>query len=148
MEAEFRLWPFLFSVIVTPASLILWGVGAAHSVHWFGLIFAMFLIAICNTIGITLSVNYMFDSYREIGSDAMSSVILVRNIMSFAIGYGITPWIQNLGYQNCFLSAAFVGMACVSAFMLMIFFGKEFRQRSQERYWKLVMENWEMGMGH
>lgn len=67
---------------------MLWGVGAAHSVHWFGLIFAMFMIAIANTAGITLSVNYLVDSYREISGDALASVILVRNTMSFAIGYG------------------------------------------------------------
>lgn len=148
MESEFRLWLFLLNVLITPAALILWGVGAAHSVHWFGLIFAMFLLAICNTSGITLSVNYLFDSYHDIGGDAMTSVILVRNIMSFAIGYAITPWIENLGYQNCFVSAAFVGMACVSAFFLMIFFGKSLRERSRESYWKLVQENSERGLRH
>ncbi|KAI9934478.1 hypothetical protein MW887_000092 [Aspergillus wentii] len=89
MEAEQRLWPFIACVFILPGSLMLWGVGAAHSVHWFGLIFAMFMIAIANTAGITLSVNYLVDSYREISGDALASVILVRNTMSFAIGYGM-----------------------------------------------------------
>lgn len=88
MEAEYRLWPFLACLILVPGSLLLWGVGAAHGVHWFGLIVAMCLIASTNTCGITLSVNYMVDSYRELSGVAMASVILVRNTMSFAIGYG------------------------------------------------------------
>ncbi|CAG8007245.1 unnamed protein product [Penicillium olsonii] len=148
MEAEHRLWPFLACLFLVPASLLLWGVGAAHEVHWFGLIVAMCMLAFTNTCGITLSVNYFIDSYRELSGVAMASVILVRNTMSFAIGYGITPWIDNMGYQNCFISAAFIGMACASVFLFMIKFGKTFRERSREKYWKLVQENWEKGMGH
>jgi hypothetical protein len=88
MEAEQRLWPFLACVFIVPGTLLLWGVGAAHEIHWFGLLVAMCLLALANTSGITLSVNYLVDSYRELSGDAMASVILVRNTMSFAIGYG------------------------------------------------------------
>jgi hypothetical protein len=88
MEAEQRLWPFAICVVVVPASLILWGVGAAQGVHWFGLIFAMGSLACATTFGVTLSINYMIDSYHGICDDAMTTVILVRNTMSFAISYG------------------------------------------------------------
>lgn len=60
----------------------------------------------------------------------------------------ITPWIENLGYQNCFISAAFIGMACSAVFLVMIKFGKSFRVKSREKYWRLVLENREKGMGH
>ncbi|PYH94799.1 putative MFS transporter [Aspergillus ellipticus CBS 707.79] len=148
MEAEHRLWPFLICLITVPGSLLLWGVGAAHEVHWFGLIVAMCILAMANTCGITLSVNYLIDSYRELSGDAMATVILVRNTMSFAMGYGITPWVDDLGYQNCFISAAFVGMTCAAVFLVMIKYGKSFRIHSREKYWKIVEENWERGMGH
>ncbi|RAH70796.1 putative MFS transporter [Aspergillus aculeatinus CBS 121060] len=148
MEAEQRLWPFAICLVLVPGSLLLWGVGAAHQVHWFGLIVAMCLLAMANTCGITLSVNYLVDSYRELSGDAMATVILVRNTMSFAIGYGITPWVDNLGYQNCFISAAFVGLACAAVFLVMIQWGKMFRERSREKYWAIVVENQEKGMGH
>ncbi|KAJ5936731.1 hypothetical protein N7466_003181 [Penicillium verhagenii] len=148
MEAEHRLWPFVACLLLVPGSLLLWGVGAAHEVHWFGLIVAMCMLAFTNTCGITLSVNYMVDSYRELSGVAMATVILVRNTMSFAISYGITPWVDNLGYQNCFLSAAFVGMACAAVFLVMIKYGKSCRIRSREKYWKIVQENCEKGMGH
>ncbi|KAL4872226.1 hypothetical protein BDV12DRAFT_183192 [Aspergillus spectabilis] len=148
LEAEFRLWPFLVCLLLVPGSLLLWGVGAAHGVHWFGLLVAMCLLATTNTCGITLSVNYLVDSYRELSGGAMASVILVRNTMSFAIGYGITPWVEDLGYQNCFISAAFVGLACSAVFLFMANWGKTFRVRSQKKYWALVEENWEKGMGH
>ncbi|RLL93529.1 hypothetical protein CFD26_101010, partial [Aspergillus turcosus] len=148
MEAEQRLWPFLACVIIVPGTLLLWGVGAAHEIHWFGLLVAMCLLALANTSGITLSVNYLVDSYRELSGDAMASVILVRNTMSFAIGYGITPWLEDLGYQNCFVSAAFIGMAISAVFLVMIKWGKTFRARSREKYWSIVRENQARGMGH
>jgi hypothetical protein len=53
----------------------------------------------------------------------------------------ITPWLTDLGYQNCFISAAFVGMAASSVFLIMIFFGKGFRVRSAARYRELVAAN-------
>lgn len=31
-EGEQRLWPFVACLVIVPASLILWGVGAAHHV--------------------------------------------------------------------------------------------------------------------
>lgn len=55
---------------------------------------------------------------------------------------------MNLGYQNAFISAAFIGMACASTFLIMIKFGKGFRIRSRERYWKIVQENRQRGMIH
>lgn len=88
MEAEHRLWPFTACLIMVPAFLILWGVGAAHGVHWFGLIFAMGCLAFTSSVGVTLSVNYMIDSYHDISGDAIVTVILIRNTMSFAISYG------------------------------------------------------------
>ncbi|KAI1612946.1 MFS transporter [Exophiala viscosa] len=140
MEPEQRLWPFALCVILVPATLLLWGVGAANHVHWSGLVIAMGALACCNVFGITLSVNYLIDTYHEISGDAMTTVIIVRNTMSFAIGYGITPWITNMGVQNCFISAAFVGMAASSAFFIMIIWGKKFRENSRVKYWNLVGE--------
>lgn len=147
-EPEQRLWAFALPTVALPASLLLWGVGAAHEVHWFGLIVAMFGTAFCNTSGITLSVNYLVDSYRDISGDGMTTMIIIRNTMSFAIGYGITPWVDNLGYQNCFVSAAFVGLAISSVFLLMTWKGKQFRETYRTKYWGLVRKHLDMGMVH
>ncbi|KAI1024216.1 hypothetical protein LB504_005312 [Fusarium proliferatum] len=138
MEAEHRLWPLAICVIGVPASLILWGVGAQHGVHWFGLIFAMCTLSVTSVMGLIISINYLIDSYYELSGDAMVTIILVRNTMSFAISYGITPWITNTGYQNCFISAAFIALAACSACFVMIKFGKLLRQRSAARYKELV----------
>jgi len=63
-------------------------VGAAHGIHWFGLLVAMCVLAMSNTCGITLSINYLVDSCGELSGDATVTIMLVRNTMSFAMGYG------------------------------------------------------------
>ncbi|ORY16304.1 MFS transporter-like protein [Clohesyomyces aquaticus] len=148
LESEHRLWLFLPSLILIPGGLILWGVGAAHHVHWFGAVFAMCILALTNTIGLQLSIAYCIDSYRALSGEAIITVILVRNTMNFAIGYGITPWVTDMGLQNCFITAAFVGMAQVTTVAVMIRYGKTLRRKSVERYGKYVEEMAKSGMVH
>jgi MFS family permease len=146
-EPEQRIWAFAILPLVVPASLILWGVGAAHGVHWFGLVVAMCGLAFANAAGLTLSISYLIDAYREIGSDAVTTAIIIRNTMAFAINYAITPWL-TLGYQNCFITAAVVALITSIAFLFMIWKGKDFRARSRVRYWGLVRKHVDMGMIH
>lgn len=88
MESEYRLWLFGPSLLLLPGGLILWGVGAAHQVHWFGLVVAMGTLGFTSGLGLQLSISYCIDSYRELSGEAVVTVILIRNTMSFAIGYG------------------------------------------------------------
>ncbi|EGX88308.1 MFS transporter [Cordyceps militaris CM01] len=137
-EPEQRLWLFTASAILTPVGLILWGVGAAHGIHWFGLIVAMAILSFCSCVGITLSIAYLVDSFREISGDALVTMILVRNTMSFAISYAITPWLDGLGLQNCFISVAFVALAICSIYLPVIKYGKPLRAAKRELYWEEV----------
>ncbi|CAD6566702.1 MAG: hypothetical protein ASARMPREDX12_008802 [Alectoria sarmentosa] len=134
MQSEYRLWLFSLSILLVPGGLILWGVGAAHNVQWFGLVFAMGVIGFTNTVGVQLSVSYCIDSYRELSGEAMVTVILVRNTMSFAIGYGITPWVTQMGLQNAFIVAAFAGLAQVLTVFFFIRYGQSMRRASVGRY--------------
>lgn len=88
MEPEHRLWLLSFSLIATPTALIIWGVGAYNHIHWFGLVFAMGLLAATIAIGCQVSISYCVDSYRRLSGETMITVILIRNTMSFAVSYG------------------------------------------------------------
>ncbi|KKY16779.1 putative mfs transporter [Diplodia seriata] len=148
LEAEHRLWLFVPSLLFIPGGLLLWGVGASQGVHWFGCVFAAGVIALTNTIGLQLSVAYCIDSYRALSGEAVVTVILVRNTMSFAIGYGITPWVQGMGLRNCFVTAACVGLAQCATFLLMVRWGKDLRRKSVARYARYVEEMAKSGMIH
>ena len=96
------------------------------------------------------------------------TVILIRNTMSFAIGYGVTPWVTNLGsvstsleiahlaltsialysYQNCFIVAAAAGLVQILSFLIFVKYGKMFRMNSTQRYFKYVKEMGKAGLVH
>lgn len=136
-EPEDRLWLLLISMIFVPVSLILWGVGAANQIHWIGLVFGGSILSCSSAIGAAVSINYVLDSYKDLSGEVMLSIILVRNSLSFGIGYAITPWLE-LGLQNTFISAAFVGLGVTLTTFIMLKFGKSFRNKSRFAYWKYV----------
>lgn len=139
-KAEDRLWSLILYIILGPASLILWGVGAYHKVHWFGLVIGCGVMGGLAPIGCNVGVTYTVDSYHEMSCEAMVVIIIIRNGMSFAVNYGITPWVTNMGFQNSFIMAAFICLGTIGSFCLMIFTGPYWRARSREGYWKLVAE--------
>ena len=87
-EPEHVLWIFLASWIFVPFSVILWGVGAAYNIHWFALVFAMGTLAISNAIACPMALAYAISSYRELSGELVTTTILIRNTMVFAINYG------------------------------------------------------------
>ena len=139
-EPEYRLWLFVFPTLFVPTGLLLWGLGSAAEIHWVGLLFALGFLAFQNACGASIAVTYLVDSYREMSGDALTALIIVRNLMSFAVSYGINPWIEGMGTREAFGLAAGIGFVASLAWVIMVVFGKSLRQGSAKRYWKLVRE--------
>ena len=76
----------------------------------------------------------------------MVTATLIRNTMSFAINYGLTPWVENMGKQKAFILAAFAGLAECLTFLAVCKWGKGFRASSKERYYKYVKEKHNVGL--
>jgi hypothetical protein len=133
-EPEHRQWLNAINLLLLPVSLLLWGLGAYYKIHWFGLIFAMGLTGLFILIGLQLSISYCLDSYKDFGADALVTVIIIRNTINFGVSYGITPWINKMGYKNAFIMATLIGMLQVAAFGIAVKYGKYFRKRSIPQY--------------
>ena len=78
----------------------------------------------------------------------MVTVIIVRNTMSFAINYGLTPWVTNLGLQNAFVVAAIAGMLQCATFLIFVKYGKTLRRSSAPGYARYVESMAATGMSH
>lgn len=135
---------FLSNLIITPVGLILWGVGAARGISWGGLVIGMAMLGFTITIGGGVPINYTVDSYKDLSGEAMITVILIRNTLSFGFNYGITPWINASGLQNTFIAIAMLSILVTAMMFPMIKYGKAFRRRSAKKYWRYV----ETGVGH
>lgn len=158
-EPEARLWVAVIPLILHPAGCILYGVGAAHEIHWVGLCFGIGIITLSIVMGSTLSLSYCIDCYKEIAGEALVSVILIRNVMGkspadilvmqvtrlrctgFAFAYAVVPMVNNLGLQNAFLLVGFLGMGLNGLCFVMIAFGKKLRKVTASSYWRLVEEH-------
>lgn len=80
-EPEARLWVAIVPFILHPAGCILYGVGAAHQIHWVGLCFGLGIITLSIVMGSTLALSYVVDCYKEIAGEALVTVILIRNLI-------------------------------------------------------------------
>ncbi|KAI1620002.1 serine/threonine kinase 16 [Exophiala viscosa] len=140
MEPEFRLWLYATGCIITPFGLLLLGVGYAHGLSWVALVFGMGMIGFVGPAAGSLAVSYIVDCYREIAGEALIAVILIRNTMNFGFNYGVTPWLDNMGAQNMFILAAVVASVTTASFLIMIKWGKQWREANAATYWKYVSE--------
>ncbi|KAG9649676.1 major facilitator superfamily transporter, partial [Aureobasidium melanogenum] len=147
-EPEDILWLFLASAVVVPFALILWGVGSQHHVHWFGLVFAQAILAISSTLCLSTAIQYATSAYRDLSGELITTIILIRNTLSFAINYGINPWIDAMGTQNTFITAAMIAFVLNSTMFLVIRFGRRLREHSARRYWTYVEKARAKGLGH
>lgn len=94
----------------------------------------MGLMSFGNSAGMQVSMCYCMESYRERSAETMVAVMLIRNTMSFAAGYGITPWLRNMGLRDAFTIASCVaGIQCLT-FLLFVRYGKDFRTKSAKLY--------------
>ncbi|KAI9150869.1 MFS-type transporter [Paramyrothecium foliicola] len=148
MEAEHRLWLFIPSLLLVPFGCILFGVGAYHHIHWFGITFAMGVISFTTTAGSQMSIAYTVDCYRDLGSEALATVMIIRNTMSFGIGYGVTPWVTNMGFQNAFILGAFAGLAHNMTIFPIIRWGRFLRDQSAAKYWRFVKDGEGLDTNH
>lgn len=129
-EPEIRLLPLIFPIIVGVFTAVLYGQGASHpnSYHWFVYVWATaayyFAFVGANIVAIT----YVLDSYPQRASPLLIIICAFRGIISFGVSYGITPFIEEKGYDGAFavfggLTAAF-GVLGVGVYV----WGKKIRE--------------------
>lgn len=147
-EPEHILWLFLASLICVPFAMLLWGLGAAAKIHWFGLVFAQCVLAISSTLCLSTAIQYATSSYRDLGGELITTLILIRNTLSFAINYGITPWINAQGQRDTFITVAAISLVCNATMFVAIRWGKKARVRSAGTYWTWVEKARAKGLSH
>jgi hypothetical protein len=147
--------------VLGPFSILCWGVGAFYELPWsFIVLLGMGILAGVCGLGANLALSYAIDCYKDLepssstpektksnkkpdlqieaNASVLTAIILVRNTMSFAIGYGINPWISSMGLRDCFITAAVIACAAYLSWYLFIRFGKKMRIDGKERYIRLI----------
>ncbi|KAE9574607.1 putative MFS-type transporter [Colletotrichum fructicola] len=147
-ESEHSLWLFAASMFLVPFSMILYGLGVAYHIHWMGLIISQFTLAINNALAVAGSLGYAIASYPQLSGDMITTCVIIRNTMSFAINYGITPWLNHMGYRDTFITVGAIGLVWNASIFVMTRYGRKMREKSAERYWKDVAKAHAKGLSH
>ncbi|RMX88007.1 hypothetical protein D0869_01949 [Hortaea werneckii] len=147
-ESEHTLYMFIIPTILAPFSLLLYGLGVTYNIHWFGLVFSQGCLAVVAALSVAGALGYAISSYPELSGDMVTTCILIRNTLSFAINYGITPWVHNMGYRDTFIMAGCIAFAWNASFVVFIQYGRKLREKSAERYYRHVKAARAKGLNH
>ncbi|KAF2158870.1 hypothetical protein M409DRAFT_30657 [Zasmidium cellare ATCC 36951] len=147
-EPEHTLYMFIASMILVPFSILLYGLGVTYRVHWFALVFAQSTLAISNSLCVAGALGYAISSYHALSGELVTTCILIRNTLSFAVNYGITPWLNALGYRDTFIMVAVIGFVWNASLFVMVRIGPSLRKSSAARYWRDVEKARAKGLSH
>ncbi|KAG5359236.1 putative MFS-type transporter [Yarrowia sp. E02] len=133
-EPEMRLWGLIPANLTLTIGLFLFGIPIAQGVHWMvptlGLGIIMFGFGSSGAIAVT----YLLDCYKDIVADAFIGVMVVRNACGMIMIFAQTPWIDNVGLQNVYITVGCISLVPLFGTIPFIKYGKALRRYSAERY--------------
>lgn len=132
-EPEMRLWLALPAVIITPGSILFFGLPMAQGLPWIipalGAGFFGFAFASLSDIALT----YAMDCYQEIIGDGFVGVCFVRNACATIVAFLLTNWVNGVGLTALFWTCAGLALLCSGTTIPLMIFGKRFRIWTTQR---------------
>lgn len=126
-EPEFRLPAMMFSLISTPLSLILYGVGIQYKLHWMCPTVGLALLNFSIVQGTNVALVYTIDCYRPIAGEVTLTVMAFKSAFGFLLSFYTNPWIEKSGYQNAYGAMAGISAAVLIFWVPLYLWGKRIR---------------------
>ncbi|KAK6373736.1 hypothetical protein LTS17_008229 [Exophiala oligosperma] len=128
-EPEMRLPPVIFPAVLVPVGLIMFGVGVNNGIHWIVPVIGVGLVGIALTGIGSIIQPYLMDSYTPVLFDCLVTFNGFKNLVSFAIGFAVVPWLEQNGVVTVFCILAALVLAIDAAVVTIYLYGKKLRQR-------------------
>ncbi|KAK3385566.1 major facilitator superfamily domain-containing protein [Podospora didyma] len=127
-ESEMRLWVLLPACFVAPAGQTLFGVAAAHDLHWITYFLAIAMTQWAGYFYFTLTLAYAVDSYTANLSEMLIMINVGKQLVSFGLSKEVLNWILENGYVKVIVGA-FMPVLIVNNLMVFVFlfWGKKIR---------------------
>lgn len=135
-------------MFLCPFSMILYALGVTYHLHWMALVFSQVAIAINAALCVGAALTYAISSYPELSGSMVTTCVIIRNTLSFAVNYGITPWLNANGYLKVYCILAGIGFVWNASLFVMTRYGRALRERTAARYWRDVEKARAKGLGH
>mmetsp|Transcript_2 Transcript_2/g.2 ORF Transcript_2/g.2 Transcript_2/m.2 type:complete len:577 (+) Transcript_2:296-2026(+) len=137
-EPEFRLWLLFITLLISPAGLIMFGVGADRQwppeAIYAGLGFIGFG---WGSIGDT-AMSYLMDSYPDIVIQGMVGVSIINNTLACVFTFVCSYWLDSSGTANTYIVLAVIDFVSIAFIIPALYLGKSWRRRTKRIYISLV----------
>jgi hypothetical protein len=84
--------------------LIICGVCAANGIPWIAFTMGVIMVGFGLSVGASVTMGCILDCYKDVDGEVVTTIILICNIIGFAVTFGIQPWIDGMGLQNSFIT--------------------------------------------
>lgn len=126
-DPEMRLPGMVLCLITAPLSLILYGVGIQHNLHWICPTIGLGLLNFSITQGTNICLVYVIDSYRPVAGEITLSVMGFKSLFGFLLSFYTNPWVEQSGYQNAYGAMAGIAAAVLIMWVPLYVWGKKIR---------------------
>ncbi|KAK8061230.1 hypothetical protein PG997_015451 [Apiospora hydei] len=147
-EPEHVLYVFCASLFLVPFAMVLYGLAVTYHLHWFSLVVTQTAIAANGTLCVSAALGYAMASYPELSGQMVTTCVLIRNTLSFAINYGITPWLEASGYLRVYCIVGGIGLVWNASLFVMTRYGRRLREATAARYYRDVDYARAKGLSH
>ncbi|KAF2109260.1 major facilitator superfamily domain-containing protein [Lophiotrema nucula] len=137
-EPESRLYLLIIPFLLTSSGCLVFGYGVQRTLSWVALFFGYGMVSVALAACPTITMAYVSDSLLPVNSDALLLVNGLKNIVAFGFLYGVVPWVEEVGYVDCFgtMAGIFAGIVGVGG-VLLILYGA--RARHTTAQWKVIL---------
>ncbi|KAI1430027.1 major facilitator superfamily domain-containing protein [Xylaria sp. FL1777] len=135
-DPEMRLPTIALSLITTPLSLILYGVGIQKKLHWICPTIGLGLLNFSITQATNICLVYVIDSYRPIAGEVTLTVLGFKSLFGFLLSFYTNPWVAEAGYMNAFGIMAAISAGVLLFWIPLYFWGSSLRHQTWK--WRLI----------
>ncbi|UPK89680.1 hypothetical protein LCI18_000615 [Fusarium solani-melongenae] len=135
-EPEMRLPVMALSLVTTPLSLTLYGVGIHHQLHWIVPTIGLGLLNFSVTQASCVCLVYVIDAYRPVAGEVSLAVLGFKALFGFLLSFYTNPWINSSGYQIAYGTMAGIAAGILILWIPLYIWGKRIRYATWN--WPLV----------
>ncbi|KAJ6784422.1 hypothetical protein PWT90_07059 [Aphanocladium album] len=133
-EPEMRLWFMLPAAVITPASVLMLGLGLYYGISWPLLAVGFGLFGFIMAGAGSIALSYAMDCYSEVIGTAMIGIIFTRNVLAVGVLFALNPWIEAIGLRDFHIIIAVLIFVILLLPLPLLQWGKRARFRSAKAY--------------
>ncbi|KEQ89688.1 MFS general substrate transporter [Aureobasidium pullulans EXF-150] len=136
-QPESRLTLLIFPAVMVPAGCLAFGYGVQETLHWTSLFFGYGMVATGLTTIPCITMTYISDCYLPVAPDALLLINGLKNVAAFGFLYAIIPWVNKVGYAECFGEQAAIAAGILLFAIPLSIFGARMRHRTAQ--WRIIL---------